>query len=212
MGSIEHPTKTYDVIVEDPPWSYGAKTKARDSRYSTQLAGQHYDVIGVGDKEINRKTGAGIENIAAEAPVGSWSNKDSFLFLWATNPKLPFAFTLMKMLGFNYKTTITWVKIRKDGEIDEGGQGWFFRGATEHCLLGTKGRAKIPAALRKANVFKARRGEHSAKPDEFYSLIESVTPGMSRLDVFARGQARVGWDVWGNEAQKADNENEAGYE
>ena len=41
-------------------------------------------------------------------------------------------------------------------------------------------------------------GEHSAKPDAFYDLVESVSPG-PYLELFARRQ-RLGWDTWGEEA------------
>ena len=43
--------------------------------------------------------------------------------------------------------------------------------------------------------------EHSRKPDEAYSLLEALTPGARRCDVFSR-QKRDGWDNWGREANK----------
>ena len=39
---------------------------------------------------------------------------------------------------------------------------------------------------------------HSAKPGEFYDLVETVSPG-PRLELFAR-RARPGWDAWGDQA------------
>lgn len=42
------------------------------------------------------------------------------------------------------------------------------------------------------------RGEHSAKPEAFLDIVESVSPG-PYLEMFARRQ-RLGWDTWGNEA------------
>ena len=39
---------------------------------------------------------------------------------------------------------------------------------------------------------------HSAKPEAFYDLVESVSPG-PRLELFAR-RNRLGWDTWGDEA------------
>ena len=42
------------------------------------------------------------------------------------------------------------------------------------------------------------RGQHSAKPEAFFDLVESVSPG-PYLELFARRQ-RLGWDTWGNEA------------
>ena len=60
----------FDVIAVDPPWSYGSKPDARTARYATQLAGHQYDVVGSDNgTEVNRRTGAGIENIAALVPI-----------------------------------------------------------------------------------------------------------------------------------------------
>jgi N6-adenosine-specific RNA methylase IME4 len=40
-------------------------------------------------------------------------------------------------------------------------------------------------------------GQHSAKPDAFYSLVEMMSPG-TRMDCFAR-RNRQGWFSWGDE-------------
>lgn len=42
------------------------------------------------------------------------------------------------------------------------------------------------------------RGAHSAKPEAFLDIVESVSPG-PYLELFAR-RDRLGWDTWGNEA------------
>lgn len=44
------------------------------------------------------------------------------------------------------------------------------------------------------------RGEHSAKPEAFLDVVESVSLP-PRVELFARRQ-RLGWDTWGNEALK----------
>lgn len=193
-------TPRFDVIAVDPPWSYGAKnTIARTARYGTQLAEQQYGTIGSDNgTEVNRRTGEGIENIAATIPMDEIAAKDSALYLWTTNPKLPFAFALMESWGFTYKTTLTWAKVTKSEQVMVGGMGWFFRGATEHVLFGTRGKYGIPAEIRKPNLFYAQRGGHSEKPQEFYDLVASVSPGQARLDCFAR-RWRSGWWAWGNE-------------
>lgn len=204
----------YDVIVVDPPWAYGKDTGR------TRTAEHHYKTIGNTDGgEINRKTGAGIERIIAATPIQDWARPDSHLYLWTTNPKLPFAFPVMAAWGIEYKTCLTWVKTTKSGRPIQNGMGWFFRGITEHVLFGVRGSRPIPAALRRPNyvethlsdaeeeafmlgtAFPAMRGEHSEKPPEFYALVEGVSPGAVRLDVYAR-KARPGWDVWGDEAPK----------
>jgi MT-A70 protein len=43
-----------------------------------------------------------------------------------------------------------------------------------------------------------QKREHSRKPDEFYDIVESCSPG-PYLELFARGP-RKGWSVWGNQS------------
>ena len=46
--------------------------------------------------------------------------------------------------------------------------------------------------------FQWPRGQHSAKPEAFLDMVETVSPG-PYLEMFAR-RNRLGWDTWGNEA------------
>lgn len=189
--------KKYDVIVIDPPWAYGKDTGR------TRTAEHHYQTIGHEGGEINRKTGAGTENIVASTPVGDWAAKDCHMYLWVTNPKLPFAFAMMAAWGFEYKTALTWVKTKADGTPHGGGMGWFFRGATEHVLLGVKGSKGIPSALRKPNVVLAQPTGHSTKPVAFYDLLRSIYPeGERMMDAYAR-TSHARFDSWGLEAPSA---------
>lgn len=188
---------TYTVLVVDPPWSYGRATGR------SRTAEAHYETLGNGGKEINRSTGAGIQSIIDATPVPAFAAKDSHLYLWTTNPKLPFTFDVMRAWGFEYKTMLTWVKSRADGGIHGGGMGWFYRGATEHVLFGVKGNKGIPSALRKPNVVIAQTGAHSEKPREFYSLLRSIYGTEERMvDMFAR-KAHDRFEAWGNEAAPA---------
>jgi N6-adenosine-specific RNA methylase IME4 len=43
------------------------------------------------------------------------------------------------------------------------------------------------------------RGKHSAKPEAFQDIVESMSPA-PRLELFAR-RKRLGWDSWGNEIE-----------
>lgn len=182
------------VLVVDPPWSYWRDTGR------TRTAEKHYQTIGHNGGEINRKTGAGIEGIIAATPVPTFAAKDCHLYLWTTNPKLPFAFDVMKAWGFEYKTTLTWLKTKNGGGVHGGGMGWFFRGATEHVLFGVKGNKGIPSGLRKPNVVMAGTGEHSEKPVEFYDLLRSIYGGDEVMaDLYAR-KAHDRFHAWGNEA------------
>ena len=82
------------------------------------------------------------------------------------------------------------------------GLGQYLRGSHELLLLGTRGKAMVPApADRLPSVIVAPRTRHSAKPAKAYDLIERVSPG-PRLELFARSP-RTGWAVAGNEVGPA---------
>lgn len=185
----------YRTVVVDPPWAYGS---AKSGGKPGSAEGQ-YRTIGNQGREINRRTGAGIENLIGVTPIGEWTATDAHLYLWVTNPKLPFAFQLIDAWGFVYKTTLTWVKTTKTGVPIKNGMGWFFRGCTEHVLFAVKGRLPIDTAKREKNVIHARREGHSVKPQSFAQMVERVSPG-PYLDVYARRQ-RMGWDAWGDEVE-----------
>lgn len=185
----------YTVLVVDPPWSYGS-----NSGRPNRTAEAHYDTLGHNGKEVNRRSGAGVESIIKATPVVAMAEKDAHLYLWTTNPKLPFAFRVMEAWGFVYKTTLTWVKTKRGGGVHGGGMGWFFRGATEHVLFGVRGNKPIPAAMRKPNVVMAEPAGHSAKPVEFYEMLRDLYPADERMiDLYARS-AHERFDAWGNEA------------
>ncbi|MBQ1388890.1 MAG: hypothetical protein IIY78_04605, partial [Clostridia bacterium] len=110
------------------------------------------------------------------------------LYLWVTNRSLPKAFSLIEKWGFRYITCLTWVK-------PSFGIGNYFRGSTEQVLFAVKG--SQPLKRKDACThFCADRGKgHSAKPDEFYKLVESCSYAPF-IDVFGRKE-RDGWSVWG---------------
>jgi N6-adenosine-specific RNA methylase IME4 len=98
----------------------------------------------------------------------------------------------MAAWGFGYKTHAIWDKVKL-------GMGYWFRGRHELLLVGTRGGfSPPPEEVRYPSVFAARRGEHSAKPECVYEMIESMFPGACRVEFFAR-KAREGWTPWGNQ-------------
>lgn len=163
----------FATIVADPPWDWG------DEGDQDQLgrARPTYATLS-------------FEQLLA-LPVENLADKDAHLYLWITNRSLPKGFALLERWGFRYVTCLTWCK-------PSIGMGNYFRGSTEHVLFGIRG----SQPLLKKNVgtwFQAPRGKvHSSKPDEFFSLVESCSPG-PYLELFAR-KPRPGWKVWGAEA------------
>ncbi len=131
-------------------------------------------------------------------PVASHAADRSHLYLWCPNALLPWGLRAMEAWGFKYKGNIVWHKIRKDGEPDGRGVGFYFRNVTELILFGIRGTMRtLPPGRRQVNLFKTRKEEHSKKPDELYRIIEECSPP-AYLELFAR-ERRKGWAQWGDE-------------
>jgi len=85
----------------------------------------------------------------------------------------------------------------------EFGLGQYFRGVTESCLFGVRGRCEYrrrPDGKRAQGRtgFHARRtSTHSEKPRQMVEMIELVSHG-PYLEMFARS-GRPGWDSWGDQ-------------
>jgi N6-adenosine-specific RNA methylase IME4 len=129
-----------------------------------------------------------------ELDVASKVADNAVCFMWVPCSQLPLALELMKEWGFEYKTHAVWDKVAP-------GTGTYFQGRHEILLLGTRGIVPAtPPKSRSQSIFAEKRREHSRKPEAAYVLIESMYPRLSKLEMFARGKARPGWTVWGNEA------------
>jgi N6-adenosine-specific RNA methylase IME4 len=115
------------------------------------------------------------------------------LFLWVVSCLLPQALTVISAWGYTYKTNLVWVK-------PSIALGRWARNRHELLLIARRGdqpppeREDLPDS-----VFEAPRGRHSEKPALVYELIERAYPGLSKLELFARGTPRPGWAAWGNQ-------------
>lgn len=177
--------KRFSTILADPPWQFQNRTG--------KVAPEHRRLSRYGTMELN--------DIAA-LPVAEIAADPAHLYLWVPNALLPEGLQVMKSWGFQYKSNIVWHKIRKDGGSDGRGVGFYFRNVTELVLFGVRGKnARTLAPGRsQVNLLATQKREHSRKPDEFYDIVESCSPG-PYLELFARG-ARKGWHAWGNQAEE----------
>lgn len=178
------PTGKYKTFIADPPWQY--------SNTSTRGAAEdHYPTMT-------------IEELCALNVVRDSAEDQAHLYLWTTAGHLPQAFSVMEAWGFEYKTYLVWCK-------PQIGMGNYFRISTELVLFGVKGGMRTQARDIR-NWFEAKRAKHSAKPLEFHMLVEKASPG-PYMELFSRCHAdmvltgctcskcRLGWAVWGNQAQ-----------
>jgi len=188
----------YVTIFADPPWEYADKLRMADTDRSST---DHYATMTVEamcDLGHPRGDFIGPHRIA----------EDALLFLCVTNPFLldSGGMQVCRAWGFRPSQLITWVKGRlgmvsyamspMEGEpelILQIGLGHITRGATEHVIVGIRGKVKH-LVLDKGvpNVVLASKSRHSAKPQELYQLIERIAPG-PRIEMFAR-ERREGWD------------------
>jgi N6-adenosine-specific RNA methylase IME4 len=173
----------FATVLADPPWRFINRTG--------KVAPEH--------RRLSRYPTLTVDEISA-LPVAEFLSDTAHCYLWVPNALLPEGLAVLSAWGFQYKSNIIWHKVRKDGGSDGRGVGFYFRNVTEIILFGTRGKnaRTLVAGRRQVNLFGTRKREHSRKPDEQYSLIESCSPG-PYLELFGRG-LRKGWSVWGNQA------------
>lgn len=165
----------YHTVIIDPPWRYNDRLARRG-----RGAANHYATLSQGDLE--------------SFPLESFDiAPDAHLYLWTTNAFMVEAHRLAEAWGFEQKTILTWCKT-------QFGMGHYLRNATEHALFCVRGRQPV-LQHNVPSYFIAPRGRHSAKPEAFYDIVRSLSPG-PYLEIFAR-QQRLGWHTWGNEAFKS---------
>lgn len=177
-------SKKYKTIYADPPWQFQNRTG--------KVAPEH--------KRLARYETMSLSDIIS-LPVPDISELKSHLYLWVPNALLPEGLAVMKAWGFEYKTNIIWEKVRRDGQPDGRGVGFYFRNVTEMLLFGVKGEKNrtLDPARSQVNLIRTMKREHSRKPDEIVPIIEACSPG-PYIELFARG-TREGWDMWGDQAE-----------
>lgn len=200
----------YELIYADPPWKFDDALPGKG-----RGAVKHYQHLSV-------------EQIVAMKPE---TTENAVLFLWRVSALQQEALDVVKGWGFEVGAELVWVKTGKEeprwklsdmlralahrwdrvlaGRDEKGawcskvafGMGHYVRYAHETCLICFKGKRFQPMNKRIRSVLFAPVREHSRKPDEMYDLIETMYPGLHRLEMFARTR-REGWDCLGDEVGK----------
>lgn len=166
------PLKRYGLIYADPPWPMPTGVEDRSME-------RHYPAM-----TIEAICGMDVKGIARD---------DALLYMWAISTHLHDAFHVMGAWGFDYVSSMVWVK-------DRPGTGWWVRHQHEYLLIGRRGEwSPPPYAMRRSSVIEAPRTEHSAKPASVAEMLEDLWPGVPRIELFSRSP-RPGWDVIGDES------------
>jgi N6-adenosine-specific RNA methylase IME4 len=174
-------SERYRVVVADPAWQFG------DS-LGTRGAAANYTTSGI-DSILNFKL----------PPL----HDDAVLFLWRVAAMQDEALAVARAWGFvPNKGEIVWQKLTKNDK-HHFGMGRIVRASHETCLLATRGR---PERLNNStrSTFSAKmpvdadgKYIHSAKPDEFFTLVRELYAG-PRISLFERSP-RAGFVCRGDE-------------
>ncbi len=171
----------YRTIVADPPWEYG-KSRGFSWREG-RPSGERGPMLAYPTMTT--------EHIAV-LPVADLAANDAHLYLWTTQRYLWAARDIVQAWGFKPSTLLVWCKPPTGFAL-----GGTFGKSSEFVVFARRG--KLPAKTRtNRDWWEWSRSEHSAKPEAFLDIVESVSPG-PYLELFAR-RNRLGWDTWGNES------------
>lgn len=169
------PERRYGVILADPPWRF--EVRSRETGMD-RAADNHYPTMTTEDV------------VALEVPAAD----DCVLFLWVTVPFDAIAHEVLRAWDFKYASQFVWVKHKI-------GTGYWSRNKHEMLFIAVRGLPPAPAmGTQFESVIEAAARAHSVKPERAYEIIEAYFPTLPKLEMFARGEPRPGWDRWGLEA------------
>lgn len=174
-------TGKYRTIVADPPWEYadGTGVNPRAHIFGHSIA-RPLPYASLTRDEI------------AALPIASLAAPGAHLYCWTTQKHLEAALGVVRTWGFTTASVLVWCKKPYGWQ-----PGPIYMNTVEFVVFAKRGSL---AALKRCERqwWEWPRGKHSAKPEAFLDIVETVSPG-PYLELFARRQ-RLGWDTWGDEA------------
>ncbi|XP_033125351.1 N6-adenosine-methyltransferase catalytic subunit-like [Anneissia japonica] len=162
----------FAVIMADPPWDIHMELP-----YGTMQ-----------DDEMRKLNVPGLQ-------------EEGFIFLWVTGRAMELGRECLQLWGYKQVDEIIWVKTNQlQRLIRTGRTGHWLNHGKEHCLVGVKG---DPAGYNRGldcDVIVAEVRETSHKPDEIYGLIERLSPGTRKIELFGRmHNVQPNWTTLGNQ-------------
>ncbi|GIL75379.1 hypothetical protein Vretifemale_5185 [Volvox reticuliferus] len=163
----------FGVIMADPPWEIH-----QDLPYGTMKD----------DEMLNLNIGCLQDN--------------GVIFVWVTGRAMELARECLAKWGYRRVDELIWVKTNQlQRLIRTGRTGHWLNHSKEHCLVGIKGNPQLNRYV-DCDVVVAEVRETSRKPDEMYPLLERLSPGTRKLEIFARKHNLApGWVGLGNQLE-----------
>jgi N6-adenosine-specific RNA methylase IME4 len=193
---------TFPCIVADPPWPMpetGARTASKKVGQYEAKGGRIVKAEWWGTKtgktvKLPYQTMTVEEIKSLTIPAA----EDAHLYLWTMNRYVEAAYEVARAWGFRPSQLLTWCKTPMG--IGFGGA---YCNTTEFVLFCRKGKLKTLTRIdstwwKWGRPYENGHIAHSAKPEAFIDMVESVSPG-PYLELFAR-RNRLGWSTWGNES------------
>ena len=183
--------KKYSIIYADPAWQYGSKHYQDGEREFKKL-----------ETIYNTMTISQIKSL----PIKEITDVNCACFMWVTDSHLKEGIEVLEAWGFKYKTiAFVWLKKYASGSLCVNFAPHTLK-STEICLLGIKGSmGKLKKSNNVRQLIEAERKEHSKKPNEARERINELYGSVPKIELFARMKS-VGWDAWGNETDKFEEE------
>jgi N6-adenosine-specific RNA methylase IME4 len=169
---------TFRCVVADPPWQLDTGPSAFNGTIEVGHDSLEYEQMSVAD--------------IAAMDIEKISAPDAHLYLWTTNKYIESAYEIARAWGFKPSVLLVWAKTPRGV-----GLGDAYRLTTEFCLYARRGSLREKQII-ETTWFNWPRGRHSAKPEEFYQLVESMAHA-PYLELFAREERGGDWTCWGNE-------------
>lgn len=126
---------------------------------------------------------------------------DGLIFLWVTGRAMELGRECLKLWGYERCDEIIWVKTNQLQRIIRTGRtGHWLNHGKEHCLVGIKGSPKNINRGLDCDVIVAEVRATSHKPDEIYGIIERLSPGTRKIELFGRHHnVQPNWITLGNQ-------------
>lgn len=162
----------FSVVMADPPWDIHMELP-----YGT-----------MSDDEMRKL------NIPALQDEG-------VIFLWVTGRAMELGRECLALWGYERCDEVIWVKTNQLQRIIRTGRtGHWLNHGKEHCLVGVKGNPKDINRGLDCDVIVAEVRATSHKPDEIYGIIERLSPGTRKIELFGRPHnVQPNWITLGNQ-------------